>query len=203
MAGSVTIHQIELQSLETLARFRRLVDGLSEAQLLWRPSPTSWSIAECLQHLNATLTAYRSPMRVTFERERQNAPLAPGVFRVGFIASKFAAFLDPPYRIRAKATAALSPPAALEPQPVLDEFARSHEEMLDFALEASRVDMSSIRFAWPIASILKLSLTEAFLIMLAHDRRHLWQGENVRHHPRFPAGDDANFYHVAEKRSAS
>lgn len=42
MAKRVTIQQIELQSLEGLARFHRLVDGLSDAQLLWRPAPGAW-----------------------------------------------------------------------------------------------------------------------------------------------------------------
>jgi hypothetical protein len=39
---------------------RQLVSGLSEAQLNWRPSPTAWSVAQCLAHLgqmNAVLTA--------------------------------------------------------------------------------------------------------------------------------------------------
>ncbi len=186
MGKRVTIQQIEVQSLEGLARVRRLIDGLSDAQLLWRPSPGSWSIIECLHHLNATLASYRRPMRVTFERERQNAPLAPSSFRVGFIASKFAGILEPPYRMKVKAPGALLPPAEIEPAKVIAEFTRTREELLEFARDASRVDMSSIRFASPVMSLLKLSLTEAFLVILAHDRRHLWQAENVRNQPTFP-----------------
>ncbi|HZE94462.1 MAG TPA: DinB family protein, partial [Gemmatimonadales bacterium] len=30
--------------------------GLSEAQFNWRPGSDSWSIAECLQHLNVGVT---------------------------------------------------------------------------------------------------------------------------------------------------
>ncbi|MCW5966350.1 MAG: DinB family protein [Bryobacterales bacterium] len=187
MAKRVTIGQIELQSLEVLARFRRLVDGLSDAQLLWRPAPSSWGIAECLQHLNVSQATYRRPMRVTFERERHNAPLAPDAFRMGFLATNFISMLEPPYRMKVRATATLLPPPELEPQNVIDEFARSREEFLEFAREASRVDMSSIRFANPLLSIMKYSLTEAFLVMLAHDRRHLWQAENVRNHAEFPS----------------
>lgn len=186
MAKRVTIQQIELQSLEGLARFHRLVDGLSDAQLLWRPAPGSWGIAECLQHLNVSHELYRRPMRVTFERERQNSPLAPDAFRMGFLATKFISILEPPYRMKVKAPGKLLPAPDLDPRKVIEEFARSREEFLDFAREASRVDMSSIRFANPIVPIMKYSLTEAFMVMLAHDRRHLWQAENVRIHPGFP-----------------
>ena len=186
MAREVTIETIETQFLEVLAMVHDLADGLSEAQLLWRPAPQSWSIAECLHHLNASLTLYSSVMRMTYERERQNAPLPPPAFRVGFIARKFISYLNPPYRLKSKAKGSLVPPARLQPLVVLEEFVRSREELLQFAREACRVDMSSIRFASPLASILKLSLPEAFLIMLAHDRRHVWQARNVRKHPEFP-----------------
>jgi hypothetical protein len=90
MARHITIDQIVTESLQGLARLNALVDGLSDAQMLWRPSPSSWSIAECLDHLNRTLALYTGQLRIAFERERQNAPLAPSSFRVGFIASKMA-----------------------------------------------------------------------------------------------------------------
>lgn len=186
MARQIAFEEIEFQSLEGLARFQRLVDGLGTEQLLWRPSQGSWSVAECIQHLNAAIKTYRLPMRLAFERERHNAPLAPSNFRVGFLASKFLSMLEPPYRMKVKAPNSMLPPKDVEPLKVLEEFVRSREEYLAFAREAAHVDMSSIRFENPAVKLLKLSLTEGFLVMLAHDRRHLWQAENVRKHPVFP-----------------
>lgn len=188
MARRVTFEEIEVQSLEGLARFQRLVRERTPEQLLWRPGPASWSIAECIQHLNAALAMYRSPMRLAFERERHNAPLAQGSFRVGFLASKFLSILEPPYRVKVKAPSSMLPPATLDPARVMDEFVRSREDYLAFGREAARVDMSSIRFTNPAVPIWKLSLTEGLLIMLAHDRRHLWQAENVRKRREFPPG---------------
>jgi hypothetical protein len=46
--------------------------------------------------------------------------------------------------------------------------------------------MGSISFASPMASLLKLNLADGCVILLAHDRRHLWQAEKVRQHPSFP-----------------
>jgi hypothetical protein len=187
MPRHVTIEQIEEQAKAAIERCQQLVVGLSDQQLQWRPDVKSWSIAECIQHLNVSLGAYQRVMRVSFERERQNAPLAPASFRVGFVAAQFASFLEPPYRMRAKAKKELSPQPGLDPAKVIGEYVRSREDLLRFAHEACRIDMSSIRFPSPIAPVLKFSLTEAFLVMLAHDRRHLWQAENVKAHPDFPA----------------
>lgn len=182
----VTIEQIVTESLQGLARMRVLVNGLSKDQLLWKPSPGSWSIAECLQHLNSTLNLYDKALRITFERERQNSPLAPSTFRVGFIASKMIAFMEPPYRMKSKAIEAIQPSPYLDPEAVIQEYATRREALLDFAKDAARVDMSSIRIKSPILQILKLSITESLLVLLSHDRRHLWQAENVRTNAAFP-----------------
>lgn len=186
MVRQITIEQIVTESLQGLARLHALVDGLSDSQMLWRPAPGSWSIAECLDHLNRTLNLYLKPLRITFERERQNAPLAPASFRVGLIASKMVSMLEPPYRMRSKARKEIQPAPDLSPATVVEEYTRNREALLEFAKEAARVDMSSIRITSPILSLLKFSITEALLILLVHDRRHLWQAENVRNHSDFP-----------------
>ena len=35
-----------------------LVAPLTDAQFYWRPAPVSWSVAQCMEHLNATARAY-------------------------------------------------------------------------------------------------------------------------------------------------
>ena len=125
-------------------------------------------------------------MRVAFERERHNASLPPKAFRVGILGGQFARFLDPPYRVKSKAPEGILPPSNLKKSEVEAEFYRIRLDLRGFLLEASRVDMGSIRFASPLAGILKLNLAEGCLIMAAHDRRHLWQAENVLKSPGFP-----------------
>ncbi len=186
MVRQITIDQIVTESLQGLARMQALVEGLSESQMLWRPALGSWSIAECLDHLNRTLSLYIGPLRIAFERERQNAPLAPTSFRVGFIASKMAAFLEPPYRMRTKAISQIAPGPSLTAADVVQEYTQHREALLEFAKEAARVDMSSIRIPSPILSLLKFSITESLVVILAHDRRHIWQAENVRANSDFP-----------------
>lgn len=187
MSSRVTQGDLTAQLDAVISNMESLVSGLSDTQLLWRPQAGAWSIAECLQHLNETVKAYRHPMRVAFERERQNAPLAPGAFRLGFIARKFISMLEPPYRVKVKAPAAVQPPANLTPSDVIAEFISLRKELRLFITDVSRVDISAIRFPSPFAGVLKLNLAEGFAILSAHDRRHLWQGENVRKHKDFPA----------------
>lgn len=186
MSRSVTTTELTTQIDAVVARMETLVRGLSQDSLAWRPRPDSWSIIECLDHLNRTVSIYLKSMRVAFERERHNASLPPKAFRVGIIGGQFARFLDPPYRVKSKAPQGILPPSNLKKSDVEAEFYRLRLELRGFLLEASRVDMGAIRFPSPLAGILKLNLAEGCLIMAAHDRRHLWQAENVRKDPSFP-----------------
>ena len=189
MPKTVTTTELTQQIDAVVARKDSLLRGLSQTQALWRPQPGAWSIAECLDHLNRTSSMYLKLMRVTFERERYNASLPPKAFRLGYFVRKFASYLEPPYRVKVKAPQSVAPDSDLDLPQVNAEFDRLRLDLRGFVLEAGRVDMGAIAFSSPFASILKLNLAEAAVIMLAHDRRHLWQAENVRNHPAFPQGE--------------
>jgi hypothetical protein len=189
MSKTVTTTELTQQIDAVVARKDSLLRGLSQTQALWRPQPGAWSIAECLDHLNRTSSMYLKLMRVTFERERHNASLPPKAFRLSFFGRKFAGYLEPPYRVKVKAPQSVVPESQVELGQVNAEFDRLRLDLRGFVLEAGRVDMGAISFASPFASILKLNLAEASVIMLAHDRRHLWQAENVRQHPQFPQAE--------------
>jgi hypothetical protein len=88
--------------------------------------------------------------------------------------------------VKVKAPQSVVPESQLDLSQVSVEFDRLRLDLRSFVAEAGRVDMGAIKFSSPFASILKLNLAEAAVIMLAHDRRHLWQAENVRQHPQFP-----------------
>ncbi len=191
MQSEITAAALVAQIDDAVARMEALVRGLTPEQRRWRPRADSWSVTECLDHLNRSVALYLKVMRVSFERERQNASLPRKSFRIGFLARQFVRFLEPPYRLRAKAVKSISPPSDLNPVEVEKEFYRLRLDLRGFVLEASHVDMGAIRFASPLAPILKFNLAEAVQVLAAHDRRHLWQAENVTKSPDFPSGSQS------------
>lgn len=185
MGNSVTTTDL-IDQIDTLvARKDALVLGLSPEQKSWSPHAGSWSILECLDHLNRTDTMYLRAMRVTFERDRHNASLPPKAFHLGFLGRLFIHYLEPPPRLKTPAPRSVVPPEGLNAAEVEKEFNRLHLDLRGFILEASRLDMGAIHFPSPMTSLLKLNLAEGCSIITAHDRRHLWQAEKVRRHPRF------------------
>ena len=68
----------------------QIVSDLSEAQLNWRPSPTAWSVAQCLAHLGQMNTVLTAALRVAVRQTNKNSvmprkPIQPGWFGRWFI----------------------------------------------------------------------------------------------------------------------
>src|SRR5947208_12350070 len=70
--------------------------GLSDAQLNWRAAQDSWSIAQCLQHLNVSVTQTLPAFDRAIGEGRAKNRLAPGPFRYGWFSRMMVASMEPP-----------------------------------------------------------------------------------------------------------
>ena len=157
-----------------------LGDGLGDAELAWRPEPGRWSIAEILIHLRLTNEACLTAIDRAIEDARRQKLFAGGPFRLGWMGRFFVWYVEPPPVIRLPAPAVLRPPMEGRVGDALPRLLESRRQMLERMEAASGLDLERVRFASPFASFVKMSLLAFFSVFTAHERRHLWQGENVR-----------------------
>jgi hypothetical protein len=92
-------------------RAGELVQDLDDERFNWRPDEKSWSIAQCLDHLNVGSRVYVVPMREALEKARRKGaerrgPIQPGPFGRWFVAS-----LEPPPKRRLPAPPKIVPAA--------------------------------------------------------------------------------------------
>lgn len=164
-----------------------LVGGLSEAQLQWRPDERSWSIAQCLDHLAVGNREYLGPMRHALAEARRRGggsyrPIQPGWFSRWFIQT-----MEPPPRRKLPAPRKIVPALGRNGDEVKRDFFASKSETLDLLDQAASVDLNRVRFVNPFLSLLRFTVGTGFLVLVAHERRHLWQAERIRQRPEFPA----------------
>ena len=76
---------------------------------------------------------------------------------------------------------------------VLFDLEHNHDsaEMRRLAQSAAGLDLARVKSTLPalpalLRVIVKMPLGARFELIAAHDRRHLWQAEQVRNHPDFP-----------------
>ena len=164
-----------------------LMSGLSEAQFNWQPAPGRWSMAGCFDHLNKSASQLFIPMidKAIAAGRAQNlksdGPFAYSAFERWMIRTN-----DAPAKTRFKAPKNVQPSPHLSLDQVRDEFVRWQDEFGKRLREADGFDLRRVKQVWPIWP-LKWSLGSFLQMMLAHERRHVWQAREVRQHPSFPA----------------
>jgi hypothetical protein len=169
-----------------------LVQGLSAAQFNWRPQTHQWSVAECLSHLNVVNAADLEPLRQAVAKGRRARDENNEPYTYGLLTQKFIASMDVPVKKKFKAPKAYQPPAQSDPAPTLTEYRRICTELHHLCQKANGLDLkrtSTILPALPspLRQILRMSLGARLTVLATHDRRHLYQAEQVRNHPQFPA----------------
>jgi len=158
---------------------RQLVASLSEAQLNWGPSPTAWSVAQCLDHLGQINSAYIPALQAAVRHAGRNSmaphePIQPDWFGRWFINA-----MEPPPRRKFKSPAKGKPGLHKSCDEVLSAFIASHNELRSLIHDAREVNLNRIRFKNPFVSLLRFTVGTGILIIGAHDRRHLWQARQV------------------------
>jgi DinB superfamily len=175
------LESAEKQASEIIAR-------TSTTQANWRPnSGRSWSIVQCLSHLARTNRIYAAAMTEAVARDDVRSKLAsqgisPGLFGAWFIRS-----MEPPVRTRMKARSKVYPLAQADPNEALAEFVDSHKPVRSVIETASDMDVNRIRFKNPFVPFVRFTVGTGLLVISAHDRRHLWQANQVTVARGFPA----------------
>lgn len=163
-----------------------LVGRLSDEQLAWRPAPNVWSIADCLAHLNVTNELYAKQMRGSIEQARGAGLTGEGPFRHGWLGDLLVWTMEPPARLRLPAPKIFRPPASEPPRETVERFTRMQDELQELLRAADGIDLGRAKVASPESARLKLSLGQAFRLITAHERRHLWQAGKVKDMANFP-----------------
>ena len=175
-----------------LGQIEDVVDQLrratAAAELIWRktpperlsvrPSDKSWSAVECVEHLNLTSRAFLTRL----EAALSGAPgLADGAgsYRQEIVARLLRWWLEPPSRVRLPTTAPFLPVVSLDVPGVLDEFVRLQERLMSQAERARGLAIDQVSVQSPFAANVHYNCYSAFLIVAAHERRHLWQARRA------------------------
>jgi hypothetical protein len=184
---SMLISEIEANAshLETITH------GLSNAQFNWRPEAGRWSMAECIGHLNLVNGKDVAPLEAAIAAGRARNLTGEGPFTYGLLSRKFVANMDAPATRKFKAPKSYLPPPEAEMAATLAEYRRISGEMRRLAQSARGLDLARVKTTLPalpapLRAVVRMPLGARLELLTAHDRRHLWQAEQVRQHPRFP-----------------
>lgn len=160
-------------------RLRRLRDTVPADRWTERPTPDSWSVAECVAHLNLTSEAYLAPLRTAIEQGRGMGGGAPARFRRDFLGWLIARMVGPEARVKSKTPAAFVPTATQPAAEIISRFERLQGEMVDLVRRADGLPLHRLKIPSPFAPRMKYSVYSAFSILPRHQHRHLLQADRA------------------------
>ena len=161
-------------------RAQALVDGLSADQLTRRPDPGKWSIADCLAHLNLTASVVQPFIAKGIAKGKREKRLGQGPFKLGVRGRVLVWIAEPPPKFRMPAPKAVAPPVSIQqPSQILADFMKFQDEWQRLWNAADGLDMAAVNIG-PLLSPFRCHLSASFPWMMAHQRRHLLQAENVK-----------------------
>jgi hypothetical protein len=144
-------------------------------------------MAECFEHMDVTVNLYLPAIDAAIEKAKAlgrrggETPLQPA-----FFARWFVGLLEPPPKRRFRAFGPFVPQQIRPIAEALPRFLQLRDALLRRLGQAEDLDLQRAKLRSPAVPLLRFTLAETFAIITAHDRRHLWQAEQLRRLPEFP-----------------
>ncbi|TVR89288.1 MAG: DinB family protein [Saprospirales bacterium] len=151
---------------------------LSEEDLLMKPSPDKWSIAECLEHLNLFADYYHPA--ITKAMEQAGPGRTSDEFKTGMVGNFFAKSMLPKKRgMKLGSPGDKNPAKTGLPENVLKRFLNHQKEMLTILGKARKHDLNKIKVALSVSTLIKFKLGDVLRIVIYHNQRHVLQAVRV------------------------
>jgi hypothetical protein len=163
-----------------------LAAPLRDDQFNWRPAPDAWSVAECLDHLNAAARAYLPKLDEGIAAALRCRARAGAPFKPSWAARLLLRTSEPSSRIRLRSPQMFQPAPGGSRVDVVTALGVNQARFIDCLLRANGLDLSRARVISPVSKWLRFSLGTVFAVIAAHERRHLSQARRIIALPGFP-----------------
>lgn len=147
--------------------------------LHFKPSPSQWSILECLEHLNLYGDYYLPAIGQALQKGK---PLGDVVnYKSGWLGEYFSdLMLGKNGRIWKFTTSKSKNPLFTKlPDYVIDRFLEQQKQYLDFLQEAEHIHLGQVRVPISIAPWIRIKLGDTLRFCIYHNERHINQAERV------------------------
>ncbi|MGE3507561.1 MAG: DinB family protein [Vicinamibacterales bacterium] len=173
---ATSLADLRAQFAQITSRVSTLFGTMDAARFTTRPTPQSWSAAECLAHLNLSVDPYFAAWADALAR----APRAEtDRYTLDLWGRLLVWTLEPPPRFRVPTSANFQPVRIEHPDTVVPAFVSRQEAILRTIDAARGVAIDKIKIVSPFERRVRYSIWSSFCVTAAHERRHLWQAERA------------------------
>lgn len=177
MKSNELINQLQQQLNNILVQAEEL-SNLKNEELNWREHNNSWSILECLAHLNLYGDFYLNEFRLKIQSAKKQKTIE---FNPGLLGNYFAeSMLPKPKLNKMKTFKDKNPLGSKLDRQSIEVFKSQLAEMLKILEAARQTDLNHVKVSTSISSFIKLKLGDALRFYINHIIRHFAQIENIK-----------------------
>jgi len=161
--------------IESANHFEKMTSDELNAQ----PKESSWSVLQCLEHLNLYGDYYLPAIESRILRA--NTTPTSLVYKSGWLGNYFANTMQVSSNgtmKRMKSPKDKIPASRLEAT-VIQRFIKQQEQMLRLLKLAEGVDLQKIKVPISIAPFIKIQLGDCFRFVIHHNERHMLQAQRA------------------------
>lgn len=157
--------------------FTESIEQSTTLHLQYRQHENSWSVLECLQHLNLYGKFYIPKIRKALEKSNNKTS---NTFKSGFLGNKFALSMLPNEQMKSMNTFKSKDPinATLNRKQVVQEFLSQQNELLEL-LEISKHKNLTKIYTSTTLPLIKFRLGDTFRFVIYHNERHIIQAKRI------------------------
>ena len=155
-------------------------DDYTIDQLNWKASKASWSILECLEHLNMYGDFYLKEIEEKMLSTKYNEPV--DIFKSGIFGNYFANSLAPKdgaITNKMKSPKDKVPDLSKLDKKTVNRFIQQQDRMLSLLDQAKKVNLIKIKTNLSLTPLIKTRLGDTLRFVIYHIERHMIQAENV------------------------
>lgn len=178
MTATPFLAHLEAAIADLRATVHTQFTGLDPALLNQRPAPTSWSILECLEHLNR-YSRYCNPAFTKALTTTAPVLSPPAEVTSSWLGRKSVEMMRPSNGKKSRALKHLNPLGSCLDCEVLTEFDRHQARLLELVAQARTANLNRKTVPVEFFRLLKLRLGEALEFVVVHQQRHVQQAQQV------------------------
>ena len=167
-----------IQFMDIKIRAKNFFVELNENDFNTKPAESVWSIGECIEHLNLTGRLY---LQRIYNAIGNADPYykANDTYKHRLIYKKLILSIEPPYKKKIKTFSVFVPSGTLDFRETTSVFEDLQDRLIKSLEDANEVNWQKCKIRSPATKLVQLKLGEAFLLLAVHERRHLWQAQQV------------------------
>lgn len=168
-----------------LSEIKKL-NELSDAQLNWKPTEDSWSIAECIEHLSITNQLYFDEIEKQFSEKQITCKDEETSVKHSFFGKLIIRAVDPSNIKKTKTFTVFQPSKSYITKDSITKLIEVQKSLINLISSSINLDTNRYSMSSPASKLIRESFSDVLEIIRLHNKRHLIQIEKLLTNDNFP-----------------